>query len=230
MFCSEDCYNFAMKFYHSYECLIIKQILKSGSVNMTLRIFFIALSLFNGDIIKLKEFYEDTKNNPKNVFDFNVLSKNSDESVVNQLKCLLSLSRSAKEYSLNLQKTLLNTHPTLCTLYRKNSDFIDAFIQHQSQISDHNFHGIFSSNLNTQSIDENNLKSLQEPVGSGSFLFASLLNHSCAPNILRVCVDAEIYIIVCRRIAKGSQIFDCYKYVIHTVSTYKFTFSESFLF
>lgn len=212
MFCSQQCHEFAKKYYHKYECPIISDIIRSGSVNMTLRIFFISLSVFEEDIFKLREFYEDIIKIPKTLFDFDFSSKNSSDNLLNQLKCLLSLSRSSKNFPLTQQKKLLANHPELYEIYNANGDFIKEFIQHQSQISDHNFHGIFSSNLNTQSIVNTNMKSLQEPVGSGSFLFASLINHSCVPNIMRICVDAEIYIIACRKIEKGSQIFDCYKY------------------
>ena len=212
MFCSQECYEFAMKYFHQYECPVISDILKSGSVNMSLRIFFISLSLFGGSINCLKNFYEDNKKNPRNIFDFDFsFAKNVEDMLILKLKCLLSLSKSLKKYQLIYQKTILNNHSALHSMYEENKDFIHDFIQDLCQISDHNFHGIFSSNLGTKIFDNSNLKSLQEPIGSGSFLFTSLINHSCTPNILRICLDGEMFLVVCRKIEKGSQIYDCYK-------------------
>ncbi|KAL7045419.1 hypothetical protein ACKWTF_002227 [Chironomus riparius] len=212
MFCSQECYEFAMKYFHQYECPVITDILKSGSVNMSLRIFFISLALFGDSINCLKNFYEENKKNSKNIFDFDFsTTKSVKNMLIMKLKCLLSLSKSSKQYQLAYQKNILNNHSTLHSMYVENKDFIHDFIQDLCQISDHNFHGIFSSNLDTKIFDNSNLKSLQEPIGSGSFLFTSLINHSCTPNILRVCLDGEMCLVVCRKIEKDSQIYDCYK-------------------
>ncbi|XP_070496813.1 SET and MYND domain-containing protein 4-like [Chironomus tepperi] len=212
MFCSQECYEFAMKYFHQYECPVITDILKSGSVNMSLRIFFISLSLFGGNIKSLQRFYEETKKNMKNVFDFDHSTLiNAEDVLIMKLKCLISLSKSSKKYQMMYQKSILSSLSSLNSIYTENIDFIHDYIEALCQISDHNFHGIFSSNLGNKTFDNSNLKSLQEPIGSGSFLFTSLINHSCTPNILRICVDGEMCLIVCRKIEKGSQIYDCYK-------------------
>lgn len=213
MFCSQECYEFALKYFHRYECPIISDIQKSGSVNMSLRLFFFSLSLFGGNIKNLQKFYEETKENVKNIFDFDLSTiKNLNDILIWKLKCLLSLSKSSKQYQMLNQKNILNNCSTLHSMYIENMDFIHDYIQVLCKISDHNFHGIFSSNLGTKIFDNSNLKNLQEPIGSGSFLFTSLINHSCSPNILRICVDGEMCLIVCRKIEKGSQLYDCYKY------------------
>jgi hypothetical protein len=204
-----------MKYFHQYECPIISDILKSGSVNMSLRLFFISLSLFEGNINNLQTFYEENRNHEKNLFDFDFSTlTNLKDILLVKLKCLLSLSKSSKQYPMMTQKNILNRHSTLHLMYAENTDFIHEYLQVLCQISDHNFHGIFSSNLGIKIFDNSNLKNLQEPIGSGSFLFTSLINHSCTPNILRICLDGEMRLVVCRRIEKGSQIYDCYKYKI----------------
>lgn len=213
MFCSQECYEFAMIYFHQYECEIISDILKSGSVNMSLRLFFFSLSLFGGNIKNLQKMYEETEKNVKNIFDFDLSSsKNHNDTLLLKLKSLLSLSKSSKQYKMLNQKNILKNSSMLHSMYAENMDFIHDYIQVLCKISDHNFHGIFSSNLGTTIFDNSNLKNLQEPIGSGSFLFTSLINHSCSPNILRICVDGEMCLVVCRRIEKGSQLYDCYKY------------------
>lgn len=222
MFCSQECYEFAMKYFHQYECPIILDIIKSGSVNMSLRIFFISLSLFNGNINNLQTFYMENQKNSKNIFDFDFsILKNVEDNLILKLKCLLNLSKSSILYQLTQQKFILKSHPILHIMYDENANFIDEYIQTLCQISDHNFHGIFSSNLGIKTFDHTNLKSLQEPIGSGTFLLTSLINHSCSPNILRICLDDEICLVVCRKIEKGSQVYDCYKYEFLKVTKIK---------
>ena len=49
-----------------------------------------------------------------------------------------------------------------------------------------------------------------KPVGSGLFLFSSLLNHSCYSNVTRVTVENKLVLVVARPIKAGEQIFISY--------------------
>lgn len=46
--------------------------------------------------------------------------------------------------------------------------------------------------------------------GSGAYPFASLLNHSCAPNVMRVACNAQQIVMALRVIQPGEQLFDNY--------------------
>ena len=49
-----------------------------------------------------------------------------------------------------------------------------------------------------------------EEIGSGLLSFASLLNHSCSPNLTRIFVDNKQVYIVKRPIEAGEQLFVSY--------------------
>jgi SET and MYND domain-containing protein 4 len=52
----------------------------------------------------------------------------------------------------------------------------------------------------------------QQLIGNGFYLFCSLFNHSCVPNIQRVnVVNDKVVVIVSRPIGKGEQLFDSYR-------------------
>jgi hypothetical protein len=210
MFCSTDCQNTASKLYHQFECPIMDELKKSGSMNMALRIFFIGLSIFDSDIEMLKKFVNENEHATTTIFDYDLSSVENVDYLKNYFLSLFCLSRSKTKFSLTAHEKILSTHPQLATVFIENREFILEFILRQCQTSDHNFHGIFSSSLRADDT-HNDMRNLQLSVGSGSLPFASLINHSCNPNIMRVCDDGRVVLIVCRPISKGSQIFDCYK-------------------
>jgi uncharacterized pyridoxamine 5'-phosphate oxidase family protein len=49
-----------------------------------------------------------------------------------------------------------------------------------------------------------------KPYGTAVYPFASLFNHSCAPNVHKIFIDGKIIFIVQRPIEAGKQIFDNY--------------------
>jgi SET and MYND domain-containing protein 4 len=210
MFCSEDCRTRAFRRYHEYECPVMESLLKSGSVHMSIRIFFIALSIFDGSLADLKTFSEEIKSSKSTVFDIDF--SNEKEKDKKMLQALLSLTRSSKSFPLQMHEEILKNHPTVGCFWDENEEFIKNFLLQSCQISDLNFHGIFSGS--SQKVDLNPaavFNTMQQSIGSGSMPFCSLLNHSCANNVLRVCVEGKIVLVVCRPIAKDSQLFDCYK-------------------
>jgi SET and MYND domain-containing protein 4 len=206
MFCS-DCREIALKI-HRYECSIMSQ-LKSGSVHIALRIFFISLSVFDGDIEKLQDFVNEIDRTASTVYDFDFTDTNSCGNVKNYLRCLNSLSRSSKNFSLEFHAEVMRNHPMLKDLWAEHENFIRKFLQRQCQTNDLYFHGIFGGSLRKE--DTVNTKSLQMSIGSGWFPFCSLINHSCAPNVMRIYVEGKVALVACRPISAGQQLFDCYK-------------------
>ena len=212
MFCSSDCQQNAAQF-HRYECPVMPSILKSGSVNIALRIFFIALTAFEGNIKELQNFVNEIDQSASTIYDFDFSKRNSSENIKKYLTCLNSLSRSSKSFSLQQHVEILKNHPELQKVWNSHEKFIRNFLQRQCQTNDLYFHGIFGGSLRKDEQKEPAavIKSLQMPIGSGWFPFCSLINHSCAPNVLRIYVDAKVVLVACQPIEKGGQLFDCYK-------------------
>ncbi|CRL03055.1 CLUMA_CG016778, isoform A [Clunio marinus] len=212
MFCSDKCHQEANERFHKYECPVMNLLLKSGSVNIALQIFFIALSACDGSIENLQNFMLETENTNSTVFDYNFSQDSFVSNTKNYLKCLTSLTRSQRKFCIQAHDDILSTHPQLKNMWNENQEFIRNFIQKQCQINDQYFHGIFGGSL-TKTGNENLdfFSTHQKSIGSGWFPFCSLINHSCAPNVTRVSVEGKVVLVVCRPIAEGSQLFDCYK-------------------
>lgn len=212
MFCSSECRDSAVARYHRFECPIIEKLLSHGSVHMAVRLFFIALTIFGDSIEGLKSFVEENQDKLCTIFDFNMKSLESgkDKSL---LMALTALTKSSKIFSLHNHEAALKDHPQLKDIWSENEDFIKSFLQRQCQTSDLNYHGIFSgsSKKSTEFNPATVFTNLQQPIGSGSFPFCSLINHSCCNNIIRVYVEGRIVLVVVRPIPKGSQLFDSYK-------------------
>lgn len=211
MFCSVECQQKSFEMFHRLECPVMSSLLKSGSVNIAIRLFFIALSNFDGSIEKLENFMKENENSSWTVFDFDF---SADHRVENFLKCLNSLSRSSKMFSLQVHSDILSTQSQLKEVWKSREKFIMSFLQRQCQTNDLYFHGIFGGSLSLAE-NQNDLslvfKNLQRSIGSGWFPFCSLINHSCAPNVVRIYTEGKVALVAIRPIESGSQLFDCYK-------------------
>lgn len=198
--------------YHTYECPVMDQLVNAGAAHMILRLFFIALSTFNGSIEELEKFMKNNESNVTAVSDIN-LSLDDDSTEKELLHAQLSMIKSSRIFSLQQHEEILKNHPRLGQTWLKHHEFIKSFLLRQCQISDLSFHGIFSgsSRQNDSQEPSSIIASLQQPVGSGSLLYGSGINHSCSNNVFRVCCEGRVVYIVCRPISKGMQIFDCYK-------------------
>lgn len=183
---------------------------------MKLRLFFMALSTFNGSIEGLEKFLSENEGASRTIFDSEATSE---EEAKHLLLVLMSLEKSSKIFSLHQHREIFKASTFLSSVWETNSFFIQKFLQRLCQIADLNFHGIFSGSSNLQTTDESNL---QQSIGSGVLLCGSLINHSCSNNVLRICVEGKIAFVVSRPVEKGAQLMDCYKlvdcessYVVH---------------
>lgn len=206
MFC-EECFDEAFESFHKYECEIMDELIQSGSVHIALRIFFIALSAFDESIDELQKFMKQIDEGDKNysIFNFN---SSKEECVKNYLRFLNSLSRSGKNFNIDEHLRILKNHQKIKIILDTHVDFIKEFLLRQCQTNDHYFHGIFSSSLNDEASTN---QRVQQAIGTGWFPFHSLINHSCASNVMRINVDGKLVLFAVRFIPKDSQIFDCYK-------------------
>lgn len=206
MFCSKECLKKSTELFHKYECKVMEQITAHNGLHIALRIFFTGFSIFNENIQDFYNFFKETLKNPKTIFDFD-FSKG--ESEKDKLAALLSLCKSPKKFVLTNHIEVLKNLESFKKIWDEHHEIIETILQTICQIADHNFHGYFNANLNLSygyTQDE-----LQQIVGTSANLFSSLVNHSCAPNVARICVDGKIAVVVCRSIPEGEQIFDCYK-------------------
>lgn len=217
MFCSIECREQSLKRYHKYECPVMDQLLKSASVHMPLRQFFIALSYFNGSVEHLREFFKANESLSATIFDFDMRSQDS-ENDKNHLLALRSLIKSSSIFDLNDHVAILKNHPQLQNIFHENQKFIESFIQRQCQICDLNVHGIFSGTAEKNDDPTTMFSHMQQAIGTGSLLFGALTNHSCANNVFRIYVEGKVAYSVCRPIKKGDQLFDCYKWVLSIIS------------
>lgn len=200
MFCNDECMQAAIDSFHRYECPIINSLMKSGIMQMALRTFFQALSIFKGSIEDLQKFLlENDKNFSVYDFDFTEVDSKS------FLLSLYSLTKSRKVCEQDSPEALLKNHPLLSEIWKSHETFIRGFIQRVLQIGDSNFHGICGWSLKKY---ENQVPQM---IGIGCYPFISLVNHSCAPNVNRIYVEDNMLLLVERPIRKGEQLFDCYK-------------------
>lgn len=209
MFC-EECHKDALESFHKYECSVMEELLISGSVHIALKIFFVALSAFNGSIETLEKFTQQNDKEDKkiSIFDFNTTRRDAQK----YLKFLNTLTRSDKKFSTEAHEKILKNHPDLHELFEKHKSFIQNFLQRQCQTNDHYFHGVFGARVGDD--NANSVKHLQQPIGSAWYPFHSLINHSCASNVMRIYVEGKVVLFASRSITSGAQIFDCYKYKI----------------
>lgn len=204
------CLEQAYERYHRYECPVITDLLTSGSVHIVLRLFFIALSTFDGSVDKLENFLNDNENGTSTIFDSSS-DATGREREKNNLLFAMSMIKCSKSYTLNVHEAILKKNPELSEVWELHQEFITSFLQRLCQIADLNIHGIFGASI--QRSDYTDVRDLQHSIGTGTLLFSSLVNHSCANNLLRMSVEGKVVYVVCRPVAQGSQLFDCYKQV-----------------
>ncbi|XP_070490712.1 SET and MYND domain-containing protein 4-like isoform X1 [Chironomus tepperi] len=205
MFCSEKCRDYAMTSYHNYECGIIDILLKTGIMQMAIRVFFQALNIFNGSVEDLQNFLSNFINSSTSVYDFDFSKSNEDAAAKYHLLSAFCLARSDKSSMSESPEIIFRLNSQLLDIWNKHSDFIEFFIARAIQLYDCNFHGICGWSI------QKSYNTEPQMIGVGCYTFASLINHSCAPNINRCYVYDKVVIMVDKPIKKGEQLFDCYR-------------------
>lgn len=210
MYCGEACEQMAWKCFHKYECRVIETDLNRLVIRATL----VAFTLFD-DFAKLKDTIDSIKKKPDTGFDSNLTEEDT-------FKAIYSLATNASKRSpddiykrsntLAQQWHLLITHAKIRELLR-TSDAEDLFLDtllHFSQLNDINSHEL--SNMSRAFGQEIEMMGTFCPqmYGSGLFPIISYLNHSCAPNVIRVPSNGALVIMVFRTIKSGEQLFDSY--------------------
>lgn len=209
MFCSVFCRYEANKRYHELECIIFNRLSFSQLEHhkVLLNIFRgvqEALMICDGNFNKLDALFDDF-HQKVTAFDLdhtyatdfellNVISSlnpNPSNSGNNWLKALNKLL---------LIKEFVKTDREIAIFKKVAQKFL--------AISNCN-----SFNQNYWTFDQS-AESITNKIGNGIPSVASLLNHSCAPNISLVCVDNKLAFVVKRTIPKNGQLFIIYRCVI----------------
>ncbi|KAL7024665.1 hypothetical protein ACKWTF_013151 [Chironomus riparius] len=220
MFCSEQCREIGTNKFHKYECNIIDALnaIYTKIMRISSHTFFEALHVYNSDIQQLISAMNENANASVTVYDFDFEGE-SDEDVKKKMFIAIDSLVTNEQYRgpsdlfqragiVAIMTNLLFSQTELMNLLMSESDknFYRKFIMKQTQIAALNYHGIFDGILTKSQLNDN----VQS--GSASYPFCSLINHSCAPNLVRVSYKYKNYIMVNRPIEKGEQLFDNYGY------------------
>lgn len=218
MFCSEECVIAGKKKFHQYECPIVDSIntLFTKVMRIVARTFFEALDICNGSIDEMEELIKSNEGSSTTVFDYNFRNPDDPMKKINLLMAIdaLNTNEDGRTHADLFQRAgvvaimvnlFQNQSPVKdLLLTERNMDFFRRFLFKQSQISASNYHGINGGVLSRSEVEENVQR------GGGSFPFCSLINHSCAPNLVRLSYKTANYVVVNRAIPAGGQLFDNY--------------------
>lgn len=213
MFCSEKCLIEANEKFHKFECDFPNgfETFLTIAVRASLRTFFEALNIFNGSLDNLNLMLAN-KNPDFTIFDVDmedVMYKQQLFTALHTLSTNLDRRSVIEKFRRAIVCSILGDffqkHSRLSSTLSsgEKNKFLMSFLYQHTQIAESNFHELYALSPHT-SHQEN------EQFGVGSFPFCSLLNHSCAPNVIRLTFDGYNHIVVSRRIMKGEQIFDNY--------------------
>lgn len=216
MYCSVDCMSSAQRRHHRFECEIADELLASGLMHIVLRMLFEGLSLFDDDMHEMERFLAK---HGSTTTAFDVDCKSSDVSGELQRQrsrwlATVSLAVGDETQPLDDYENVFGKTEKLEKLWNSHEKFIRKLLTKLSNVGTQYVHGIGGWPLKQVQFDDDNPKNPsfhQQLIGNGCYLFCSLLNHSCAPNLKRLNVEDKVIIIVSREIKKGGQLFDSYR-------------------
>lgn len=213
MFCSDECARNGSDKFHDFECPIIDKLNALGTkiLRIAVRTFFEALEVCDGRLSELKALIDENCGTSRTVFDFEHPMERKN---VLQAIDALATNEGERNHADLFQRSgivaiiinLFLKHTPVKDLLESDDDrdFFRRFIFKQTQISASNYHGLFNGVVRKSELETN------PQYGSGSFPFCSLINHSCAPNLVRVTFGCRNYAVINRPVAAGEQLFDNY--------------------
>lgn len=219
MFCSESCHHEGLKRFHNYECKIIDGIfaLFNKITVIAIRTALHSCTMFE-EPEELQNLIKDINVGTESAFDLDY----SHLTDAKHFRAIYALATNESDRNVSdlFQRSnlcaivwfLLSNHTDL-NLILKTRDMEDLFLNtlfRFGQAAAVNYHTLASmAKTDPSSVDMDGMYSPKQ-FGSGSFALCSLLNHSCAPNVVRVSDGDTNVVIVNRIIKKGGQIFDNY--------------------
>lgn len=213
MYCSEKCYDVAMKNYHQYECPIIDDIhkmLKYTEDVFPLRMTFRAIANF-GSVNDLTAFLSESDGQNNNVFNMDLGSTMG----ISPRESYAQIYSIQKETS-NLCRYRLFYLPSIyLELMRKTSmtkqfpeNLLLKLIRHHIQLLPA---PIILEYVLKQG-DVSVINDVNEDVALGMYPFRSLINHACLSNIAFTFSGTRAIVSVLAPIKAGEQLFESYSY------------------
>lgn len=201
-FCSEECKEFAWEEFHKHECSTIDELSQEdGFLMMVERTMFKVLSICRS-LENLEKLIMETHHKPMTIFDVDVNGENdANEKLI--LVCHSLEFAPPTEDELIFANKFVTQHEFIKLLCKTEDqqNFLTNFVAR--------FIGI----LNRNSFTLHWPSSTDDETGCGIFPFACLLNHSCSPNLIRICVDGSEIFIARHPIEVNQQLFISYQYV-----------------
>lgn len=177
------------------------------TTEFTQRILLESLDICEWNFVKLNDLMENPEMSSRTAYDFDW---NDIDNFKNRMHSLLSFN-ALQVGPITDDLEFIETHPILDIFNNENERKIaKKFMKRASRILSVN---CYSLDWLLPDSDEGNCllkNSNKMKVGSGLFIFGSLFNHSCAPNIERILVDNKFVFYVRRPIHEGEQLFISY--------------------
>ena len=217
MFCSWGCKIAAENMYHKYECLINTSIEDIQEIVRSMRPFFSSLYLFNDNIQDLQDFLLSRGNVKKTVFDYDMSDTTSCENALHLLHIFDSIDAPIEAIETDISmviSAIFECHPLLAAMWITHKDFIVSLVNRHNKIMrvaagdlyqwPPNINQLLTHKPQTNPVD---LMINQKLVGTGCFLFSSMLNYSCISNVYRhINEDNKMCLIVSRNIMQGEKL------------------------
>lgn len=212
MFCSQNCYDDAQKSFHRFECPIIDFIHETCNRTqlIALRSTMWAFECYDS-IDELKQVMSNIDNIEVTAFSCEYPTKSKNEQF---LKILSFPTKQSERSTMDLAGIAAVTAVLFDTLMeRTNLKLLLPNEDDQNLLIELLFRFLQIARMyyHTLSLSNRQYRSPQGGViGSATFPFCSLINHSCSPNIIRIPFGTKMVIFVLRNIKKGEQLFDNY--------------------
>lgn len=212
MFCSEICLEEAHDTFHKFECPIIDFIFTMFNKihQIALRTCLTALSIFP-NIDEFIAFCEDPNNQDQSVFTIDQTNLTPREHyraihglVTNQGQRSTSDLFQRAVVCAVLKRFVIEHTPLkefLCGI--KGENFFTELLFKHLQTSPSNMHGI-------DLVEQVNETKDDQTFAGGAYAFFSLLNHSCAPNTIRIYKGTQAILFVLRPISANGILYDNY--------------------
>nr|CAH7755733.1 unnamed protein product [Callosobruchus chinensis] len=192
LYCGKNCKDKADR-HHQYECKLLKTFVILGMDKMKMFAWKIALIVKDiYDKIRNQDFVEDGIYRSDRYEEIHNLVGNYEKRSVSDMfgRCVTA----AIIYHLMKQTSFFTTEDD-------KGMFQNLLLKHL-QTAPCNFHQIFEMMEAEETVE----------IGAGAYSFLSMFNHSCSPNVIRVCYGTVNVMRAIKTIQAGEQLFDNYGY------------------